>query len=212
MEKNSNISVIGIAGPGDPLANPEQTMRTLALVHQSLPDVLLCLSTNGLGLPEHAENLAGLGVRHLTVTVNAVDPEIGSQIYLKVRQAGKVLSGTSGSKYLLERQMEGIRLAKKCGMTVKVNMVIVNGINSNHACEVARKLSGLGVDLMNCLPMLPVAGTPLSCCGEPTAESMTNIRRDAEKWLPQMRHCGRCRADSAGLLGSASILEDYCGK
>src|SRR5512145_565512 len=46
----SNISVIGIAGPGDPFANPDETLKTLQLVRDEFPDKLFCLSTNGLNL------------------------------------------------------------------------------------------------------------------------------------------------------------------
>ena len=47
-----NISVIGIAGPGDPFANPKETMETLRNIHNELPDKIFCLSSNGLGLEQ----------------------------------------------------------------------------------------------------------------------------------------------------------------
>jgi nitrogen fixation protein NifB len=53
------LSVIGIAGPGDPLANPGRTFKTLELLRQQLPDVKLCISTNGLALPEMVDRLGG---------------------------------------------------------------------------------------------------------------------------------------------------------
>jgi len=34
FEKTKNISVVAIAGPGDPFANPEETMETLRLVRK----------------------------------------------------------------------------------------------------------------------------------------------------------------------------------
>ena len=51
----------GIAGPGDALANPEATFATLEGVRRAAPDLRLCLSTNGLALPEHVERLVGRG-------------------------------------------------------------------------------------------------------------------------------------------------------
>ena len=45
------LSVVGIAGPGDPLANPGPTFETMELVRRAAPDLRLCLSTNGLALP-----------------------------------------------------------------------------------------------------------------------------------------------------------------
>jgi nitrogen fixation protein NifB len=45
--QKKNISVVGIAGPGDPFANPEETMETLRLVREKYPDMLLCIASNG---------------------------------------------------------------------------------------------------------------------------------------------------------------------
>ena len=59
------------------------------------------------------------GVNHLTVTVNAVDPEIGAQIYAWVRDGRTVLRGEDGARRLLMKQLAGIRAAVAGGMTVK---------------------------------------------------------------------------------------------
>jgi nitrogenase molybdenum-iron protein alpha/beta subunit/uncharacterized Zn-finger protein len=72
--KMENLTVVGIAGPGDALANFAETKKTLSLIRAADPDVTFCLSTNGLMLPLHAQELIDLGVSHVTVTVNAVDP------------------------------------------------------------------------------------------------------------------------------------------
>ncbi len=47
----SKLKVVGIAGPGDPLANPK-TFETFELVKKEFPEMHLCLSTNGLMLEE----------------------------------------------------------------------------------------------------------------------------------------------------------------
>lgn len=201
-----NLTVAGIAGPGDPLANADATLLTLKLTREALPDLHLCLSTNGLALPDYADELADLGLSYLTVTVNAVDPAIGAQIYDHVSTPQGRLTGMAGAALLLERQMDGIAKAKKRGLTIKINMVIVPGINDFHAAVVARRMAELGVDLMNCIPMTPVKGARLGHIAEPAPALMRQTRTLAEKWLPQMRHCGRCRADAAGLIGSQSIL------
>ena len=46
------MTVLGIAGPGDPLANPAKTFKTFELISRTAPDIKLCLSTNGLMLPD----------------------------------------------------------------------------------------------------------------------------------------------------------------
>ena len=79
LEAEPRITVAGIAGPGDPFANPKETLETIRLIRRRFPDLLLCLATNGLGLPPYLDELAELQVSHVTLTVNAVDPEIGGQ-------------------------------------------------------------------------------------------------------------------------------------
>ena len=76
-----DLSVVGIAGPGDPFANAEETMETLPLVHQEDPEVLLCVATNGLSIGPYLDDLAELEVSHVTITINAVDPLVGRKIY-----------------------------------------------------------------------------------------------------------------------------------
>src|SRR5574344_526340 len=60
-----NLKVIGIAGPGDPFANPIETMETLRQCHQAFPDKIFCLSTNGLELEPYIDEIADLGVTHV---------------------------------------------------------------------------------------------------------------------------------------------------
>ncbi len=48
------IKVVGIAGPGDPLANTE-TFEAFRLIGKEFPQLIKCLSTNGLLLPESLE-------------------------------------------------------------------------------------------------------------------------------------------------------------
>jgi nitrogen fixation protein NifB len=47
-------------------------------------------------------------VSHVTVTVNAVDPAIGAQIYSWMRVGKKVVRAEEGAAVLLERQREAI--------------------------------------------------------------------------------------------------------
>jgi nitrogen fixation protein NifB len=76
------LSVVGIAGPGDSLAaGAKQTIQTFEQLSQLAPDIKLCLSTNGLALPDYVDRLKGLNIDHVTITINMVDPEVGQHIY-----------------------------------------------------------------------------------------------------------------------------------
>jgi len=201
MEREPRIRVVGIAGPGDPLAQPERTLETIRLVSERFPALLFCLSTNGLGLPDAVDQMAALGVTHATVTVNAVDPAIGSRIYRWVRFQRRVYRGEEGARLLFSRQEEGIRRLKEKGLTVKVNTIVIPGVNDDHVLAVSQWAAGLGVDIQNLLPLCPAPNTPFAEFGEPSRDMVEVLRQQAAAWLPQMRHCQRCRADAVGLLG-----------
>ena len=195
-----NLSVIGIAGPGDPLAN-EETFRTLELVSREFPELTLCISTNGLALPDAADRLYSLGVRFVTVTMNAADPSIGARIYESVVFKGEKLTGEEGALTLLYRQTEGIRRCAELGMAVKVNIVMIPGINDEHIPALVKKVKALGAYIVNILPLIPVEGTKFADLRAPTPAERKEMMDRCELDAKMMRHCRQCRADAIGLLG-----------
>ncbi len=202
LKAEPRITVAGIAGPGDPFANPRETMETLRLIRRQFPDLLLCLASNGLGLPPYLDELAELKVSHVTLTVNAVTPEIGSRIYGWVRDQKRVYRGIAAADLLLSRQLAAIAGLKARGLVVKINTIVIPGVNEHHVPAVARKMAELGADLLNCMPVYPNADTPFGELPEPEPAAMAAIQATAGEFLPQMRHCTRCRADAVGLLGA----------
>ena len=200
---DNRLTVMGIAGPGDPFANPDETMETLRLVRNEFPDMLLCIATNGLDAAPYIKELAELKVSHLTVTVNAIDPKIGEQVYAWVRDGKKVLRGLPAAQLLLQRQLEVIRLCKQHGIVVKINSILIPGINDEHIVDVAEYMSELGADLFNCIGMCHAEGAAFDCLQEPSPGTVCTIRKQAQQFLPQMEHCTRCRADAVGCLSDA---------
>ncbi|MDP1989965.1 MAG: radical SAM protein [Syntrophales bacterium] len=203
LARIDNIAVVGIAGPGDPFANGEETMETLRLVRERHPEMLLCLATNGLGLSPYIDELATLKISHVTITVNAVDPEISRKIYSWARVNQKMYRGLDAARIILEKQLEGIRRLKEKGIVVKINTVVIPSVNDGHVGEIARSVSGLKADIMNCMPIYPVAGTPFEGIESPSEEKMKAIRGEVGLHMPQMFHCSRCRADAVGMIGEA---------
>ena len=201
QQQMGNLAVAGIAGPGDPLANWEKVRETFRLVRQENPDVALCLSTNGLMLPRYASEIAALGVSHITVTVNAVDPAIGARVYGGIVYEGKRYTGREAATMLLRNQQEGIRLCAEAGLLVKVNTVLIPGVNIEHAREIARRVKQLGAACHNVNALIPVEGTPFGTLEAPSFEVVQQTRAACERFLPQIRHCRQCRADAVGLLG-----------
>ncbi len=198
--KIPHLSVVGIAGPGDPLASPRQTFATFALVRQAHPDLKLCLSTNGLALPEHLDAIAARGVSHVTVTVNAVAPAIGQAIYAWVRHGGRTYRGEEAAALLWAQQQAGLRGLVERDVLVKVNVVLIPGINDQHVVEIARTVSKLGAFMLNVMPLIPVAGTAFAGRRAPTLEERRAVVQACAPYLRIMRHCRQCRADAVGLL------------
>ncbi|WP_340113778.1 radical SAM protein [Maribellus mangrovi] len=200
-EKMPHLSVVGIAGPGDPFANPIQTMTTLRLIRKEFPEMILCLSSNGLNVLPYVEELAELKVSHVTITINAAEADTLSKLYKWVRFEKRGYFGKQAAEILLKNQLEAIRALKRAGITVKANTIVVPGINDGKVIEVAKKMKELGVDLMNTIPLYPVEGTPFEDFEEPSPKMMKELRREIKEYLPPMTHCARCRADAVGLLG-----------
>jgi nitrogen fixation protein NifB len=193
------IKVIGIAGPGDPLAN-EETFETFRLVKEEFPHLILCMSTNGLLLPEKIDLLEELGLHSLTVTVNALDPEVGGRIYSHIGYHGKKYSGSEGAAILIANQLEGLRRAAEYGMTIKVNTVLVPGVNDGQVELVGRKVKELGAFVMNVMPLIPQSD--FADVVPPTPEELEMVRSANEKIIGQFKHCRQCRADAVGLIGA----------
>jgi len=209
VEKLPAIRVVGIAGPGDPFASPEETLETLRLVRKRYPEMLLCVASNGMEIAAHASELAKLQVSHVTITVNAVDPEIGARIYPWVRAGYRVLRGLEAAATLLERQRAAIVELKRLGVMVKINTVVIPGINDMHVTEIAAKVAGLGADIMNCMGLVPVKGAEFEDIAPPDTMTMARARLQSGKYLSQMSHCARCRADATGLIGEEMTAEDH---
>ncbi len=200
LETMPFISVVGIAGPGDAFRHPELTLRTLELVRRKYRNIALCLSTNGLNIKAYLPQLLELNVGFVTITINAVDPGIGARLYRKIDLNGCVATGTAAAEILINRQIEAVSLLKAHDFTVKVNSVIVPGINEGHILFLAKKMAMLKVDLMNLIPLIPLAGTDLQDVTPPDKARIKKLREMAGEYVPQMHHCTRCRSDAAGLL------------
>ncbi|BAI62015.1 conserved hypothetical protein [Methanocella paludicola SANAE] len=197
-ELGGNLKVVGIAGPGEALAN-EETFETLKLVHERHPDIMECIASNGLMLPERIDDLVKVGVSSLTVTINAYDPEVGAKIVSWVRYHNTTYRGEEGAKILRDNQLKGVEMAVKAGMIVKVNTVLVPGINNDQIEKIAKEAAARGAILMNIIPMIPLY--KFKDMKAPECKDLEEARAIAEKYLPQFRLCKQCRADACGVPG-----------
>jgi nitrogen fixation protein NifB len=205
------MTVLGIAGPGDPLANPAKTFKTFELIANQAPDIKLCLSTNGLALPEHVDTIAQFNIDHVTITINMVDPEVGAKIYPWIFYNHKRYTGVEAAKILSDHQLRGLEMLTERGILCKVNSVMIPGINDQHLVEVNRAVKSRGAFLHNIMPLIsaPEHGTVFGLTGQrgPTAQELKALQDSCEGEMNMMRHCRQCRADAVGLLGEDRSAE-----
>jgi len=195
-----NLTVVGIAGPGDALANFEETRETLRLIQEYDTDVTFCIATNGLMLPQYAGELKELGVSHVTVTVNAVTPDIGAKIYKHIHFMGETYTGIEGASILIANQLAGIKMLADSGIVCKVNCVTLKGINDNHIYDVTKKTAELGAFMTNIMPHIPVKSSAFEGLDRMTNKEIEALRTQCGVNIKQMSHCRQCRSDAAGTL------------
>lgn len=217
VDRSGNISVIGIAGPGDPLAN-DATFETMTAIHEEFPELVLCISTNGLALPDRIEELMRSGVRSITITINAATPAVAERIYSWVSYRGKRYTGKEAAQRIVANQWRGLINAVDAGFIVKVNTVLIPGINDAEIPLIAWGAGERGADIMNIMPLIPQA--EFADLSRPSRENIEKKRKKCSRHIPQMSHCRQCRADACGILGedkdmelevlNARIGEEYC--
>jgi nitrogen fixation protein NifB len=205
------MTVLGVAGPGDPLANPEKTFKTFELVSKAAPDIKLCLSTNGLMLPDYVDAIQALKIDHVTVTINMIDPHVGARIYPWIYYGKKRYTGVEAARILSERQLLGLEMLTERGILCKVNSVMIPGVNERHLVAVNKAVKARGAFLHNIMPLIsaPEHGTVFGLAGQPgpTAQELKALQDDCEGEMKMMRHCRQCRADAVGMLGEDRSAE-----
>jgi len=198
------ITVAGVAGPGDSLAT-DHALNTFRLIKKRFPEILFCMSTNGLMLEEKVDEIVDVGIRTVTVTVNAVDPAILSRICGQIVYEGRIVRPPEASEILIRKQLAGIRKASSKGIIIKINMVLIPGINDGHVEEVAEKVLEARARLMNILPLIPQY--EFSEFSPPDCGQITKARIAAEKHLRVFKHCKHCRADACGIPGISDFAD-----
>jgi nitrogen fixation protein NifB len=91
------------------------------------------------------------------------------------------------------------------GVLVKVNSVMIPGVNDAHLKTVSQVVKDKGAFLHNVMPLIaePEHGTFFGIMGQrgPTHEELQELQDACAGDMNMMRHCRQCRADAVGLLG-----------
>lgn len=203
-ERDERIKVAGIAGPGDPLSN-DATFEVMRGIYKKFPELILCISTNGLLLPDKLNELIEAGLRSLTITINAVNTETAAKIYSHAIYNNIIYKGADAADLLLGNQWLGLKKAVESGILVKVNTIYIPGINDSEIPEIARLTGKIGASIMNITSIIPQA--EFKDLKGPDYEMMANMRKICSQHISQMSHCRQCRADALGALGEDRDME-----
>jgi len=110
------------------------------------------------GLADSVEELAKANIEHVTITINCIDPEVGKSLPLGLleEQAGP---GSEAAKILIDRQQQGLEMLVERDILVKVNSVMIPGVNDEHLAEVSKVVKKKGAFLHNVMPLIAERST-----------------------------------------------------
>lgn len=92
----------------------------------------VALTTNGSALKAKAKALAEAGLNRITVSLDAIDPEIY-----------KALNDVD---FPIEKTLAGIHAAKEAGIeSIKINVVVKKGVNEKELIKIAEHFKGTGI-------------------------------------------------------------------
>ena len=157
------ITEVRLTG-GEPLLRPD-VVDVVAAIHsiENAPEI--SITTNGIALPRLAQKLADAGLARVNISIDTLD-----------RLRFKVLT----RRDRLDDVLEGIEAAKAAGLTpVKVNSVLMRGINDDEAPALLRWAMAEGLELRFIEQMPLDAGHTWSREGMVTAaETLARLRTE----------------------------------
>ena len=124
---------------GEPLVRPN--LDELVRMLREIPEIQdISLTTNAITLAKHAESLRKAGLDRLNISIDSLKPDLFYQI----------------TKGRLEDVLEGIRVSKELGFDpIKINAVIVKGLNENEALDFVEFGKEYGVEV-RFIEMMPI--------------------------------------------------------
>jgi nitrogen fixation protein NifB len=136
--------------------------------------------------------------------MSAIHAETAAQIYEWARLDGFRVTGEAMGEAIIKRQISGISVAVEAGIIVKVNTILIPGINEREIGEIARAISRAGADLQNIVPLVP-AGNMMDR-RPPSQAEIADARSIAAQYIPQFAYCMQCRSDVVGIPGNDRVL------
>jgi cyclic pyranopterin phosphate synthase len=102
------------------------------MIHTYAPTVDIGLTTNGFLLPAQAEKLKAAGLRRVNISLDSLNRETLNYI---------------AQKDVLEQVLRGIQAAVDTGLSVKINSVILHGVNEHEIVPLFEYAKEIGAQI-----------------------------------------------------------------
>jgi len=206
LEIYNDCRIIGIAGPGDPLANPDNTFSAFEIINRNYPDFKKCMCTNGFGVEDCADKIKEIGMDYITLTINSINVSTLCKIYKFIYYRGKYYEGESAGQLILRLQKAALDILTGIkGLKIKINVVFIPGVNDKEINDLIQFLCKYKIDIINIIPLLSVSGTRFETIEPLTHDEFCKIKKELENRYPGVkfkRSCQRCRSDARGRIHS----------
>ncbi len=127
---DEGIDKIRITG-GEPLLR-EDLDRFIAMINGHKSGLDLALTTNGYLLADVAFRLKEAGLKRINVSIDSLKPEVAAKI---------------AQKDVLSKVLAGVEKALEAGLSVKVNMVPLKGVNEEEIVDVMEYAKARGMTI-----------------------------------------------------------------
>jgi cyclic pyranopterin phosphate synthase len=118
---DEGIKKIRITG-GEPLIRKDID-KFINMLYSYNPSLDLALTTNGYYLKDYAKKLKDAGLKRVNISLDSLDPTKAAKI---------------AQKDVLKKVIEGIEAAIEAGLKVKLNSVIMKGINDDEILDLLK--------------------------------------------------------------------------
>ena len=127
---DEGVKKIRLTG-GEPLLRKDID-RFIKMLYDYKPTLDLALTTNGYYLPEYAKRLKKAGLKRVNISLDSLKSGIANKI---------------AQKDILDKVLNGIDSAIEAGLKVKLNTVVMKGINDTEIIELFEYAKNKGVTI-----------------------------------------------------------------
>jgi cyclic pyranopterin phosphate synthase len=125
---DEGVKKIRITG-GEPLLRKDLDVF-VKMLHDYKPELDLALTTNGYYLKEYAKKLKDAGLKRVNMSLDSLKPEVAKKI---------------AQKDMLNKVLQGLDEALNVGLVVKLNTVVMQGINDEEILDLLEFAKKKGV-------------------------------------------------------------------